>query len=100
MRNAQYASMPEAGCAHQEFFMQLKRSLLALLRPREMSDLSPQSGPKRTLDQFAVTNRDTRPNLKACLSSSLQIAHVGAARAARNFTIAIAGSPPVRCNQR
>jgi len=49
MRNAQYASMPEAGCAHQEFFMQLKRSqkwrrLLALLRPREMSDLSPQSG--------------------------------------------------------
>src|SRR5262245_16948240 len=37
---------------------------MALLGPREMSDLSPQSGPKRTLDQVAVTNRDflsTRP---------------------------------------
>jgi len=32
--------------------------LSALLRPREMSDLSPQSGKKRTLDQVAVTNRD------------------------------------------
>ena len=31
---------------------------LALLGTREMSDLSPQSGPKRTLDQVAVTNRD------------------------------------------
>src|SRR5262249_41537030 len=36
---------------------------LALLGPREMSDLSPQSGPRRTLGQVAV-NRDfmsTRP---------------------------------------
>jgi hypothetical protein len=31
---------------------------MALLGPREMSDLSPQSGPKRTFDQVAVTNRD------------------------------------------
>jgi len=38
---------------------------MALLGPREMSDLSPQSGPKRTLIQGAVTNRDfmsTRPS--------------------------------------
>jgi hypothetical protein len=31
--------------------------LLALLGPWEMSDLSPQSGPKRNIDQMAVTNR-------------------------------------------
>ena len=40
--------------------------LLALLGPRGMSDLSPQSGPKRTLIiQIIVTNRDfmsTRPS--------------------------------------
>ena len=40
--------------------------VLALLGPREMSDLSPQSGPKRTLMiQIVVTNRDfmsTRPS--------------------------------------
>src|SRR5262249_42747568 len=33
--------------------------LVVLLGPREMSDLSPQSGLKRTLDQVAVTNRDS-----------------------------------------
>src|SRR5262245_29994001 len=32
--------------------------MLALLGPREMSDLSPQSGPKRTMIPVAVTNRD------------------------------------------
>ena len=32
--------------------------LLALLGPREMSDLSPQSGPMRDIDQIAVTHRD------------------------------------------
>jgi len=32
---------------------------MALLGPREMSDLSPQSGPKRTvMMQIAVPNRD------------------------------------------
>src|SRR5262245_40412954 len=35
------------------------RRLLALLGPREMSDLSPQSGPKRTLNQHCrMTGRD------------------------------------------
>src|SRR5215470_10718266 len=41
-----------------------RRPYMALLGLRQMSDLSPQSGPKRTLDQVAVTNRDcmsTRP---------------------------------------
>jgi hypothetical protein len=39
---------------------------MALLGPREMSDLSPQRGPKRTMIRVAVTNRDfmrTRPRL-------------------------------------
>src|SRR5262245_48889718 len=31
---------------------------MSLLGVREMSDLSPQSGPKRTLDQAAATNPD------------------------------------------
>ena len=72
-----------------ENLLQCECRLLALLGRWENSDLSPQSGPKRTLDQVAVTNRDfmsTRPNLKACLSSSLQIAHVWAARAAKSPT--------------
>jgi hypothetical protein len=30
----------------------------ALLGPRDMSDLSPRSGPKADIDQIAVTNRD------------------------------------------
>src|SRR5262249_981654 len=51
------------------------RTRLALLGPREMSDLSPHSGPTRTLNRLlspiaivAVSNRDlmsTRPNTAA-----------------------------------
>src|SRR5438105_2093643 len=40
--------------------------LLALLGPREMSDVSPHSGPKADIDQVTVTNRDfmsTRPRV-------------------------------------
>jgi hypothetical protein len=47
---------------------------LALLGPREMSDLSPQSGPKRTMIRVAVTNRDfmsTRPSVMGPVMSSL-----------------------------
>ena len=39
-------------------------SALALLKPRELSDLSPQIGPKRALIRLPVTNCDfmsTRP---------------------------------------
>jgi hypothetical protein len=41
---------------------------MALLGPREMSDLSPQSGPKRTLMiQIVVTNRDFMRHVLALL---------------------------------
>jgi hypothetical protein len=57
------AAPPEAFGARSK---SLECRLLALLGPREMSDLSPQSVPKRTSDQVAVTDRDfmsTRPRL-------------------------------------
>ena len=47
---------------------------MALLGPRGMSDLSPQSGPKRTLMIQIVDNRDfmsTRPSVMGPVMSSL-----------------------------
>ena len=68
MRGARAAATPAVLKSAQHKWRCLLRCIcrfLALLGPREMSDLSPQSGPKRTLDQVAVTNRDfmsTRPS--------------------------------------
>jgi hypothetical protein len=56
-----------ASTARRIFDHQCKKTLAtisALLGPREMSGLSPQSGPKRTLIRSPITNRDfmrTRP---------------------------------------
>jgi len=74
--------------------------LLPLLGPREMSDLSPQSGPKRTIDQVAVTNPDFMSTRPGSRSRSSSMAHKQDGGGGRRPMPAQASAPVARPLQR